>query len=82
MTEHKRAVQMGDVNNGVAVHSLQTGHTIAWDQAMIADREVNWHRRRVKEAFEDEPRPSNHLTTFLEMLSHFLSFLRFLLRTT
>ena len=50
MTEHKRAVRMGDVNNGLAVHPLKTGHVIAWDQAIIADRETNCHRRRVKEA--------------------------------
>ena len=28
MAEHKRAVRMGDVNNGLAVHSLKTGHPI------------------------------------------------------
>ena len=41
---------MGDVKNGLAVHTLRTGHAIAWDQAIIDDRETNWHRRRVKEA--------------------------------
>ena len=41
---------MGDVNNGIAVHSLKTGHSIAWDKAKITDRETHWQRRRVKEA--------------------------------
>ena len=44
LAEHKRAVRMGDVNNGIAVHS------IAWDKAKITDRETHWQRRRVKEA--------------------------------
>ena len=38
VAEHKRAVRMGDVNNGIAVHSLKTGHSIAWDKAKITDR--------------------------------------------
>ena len=54
LVEHKRAVRMsmGDVNNGsyIAVHSLKTGHSIAWDKAKITDREIHWQRRRVKEA--------------------------------
>ena len=41
MTKLKLAVGIGDVNNGLAVCSLQTGDVIAWDQAMIADREAN-----------------------------------------
>ena len=41
---------MGDVNNGMAVHSLKTGHSIAWDKAKITDREIHWQRRRVKKA--------------------------------
>ena len=57
------------------VHSLHTGDVIAWDQAMIDDREVNWHRRRIKDpamSSKDEPRPRNHLKTILEMFLHFL----------
>ena len=50
LAEHKRAVRMGDVNNGIAFHSLKTGHSIAWDKARITDRETHWKRRRVKEA--------------------------------
>ena len=50
LAEHKRAVRMGDVNNGIPVHSLKTGHSIAWDKAKITDRETHWQRRRVKEA--------------------------------
>ena len=50
LAEHKRAVRMENVNNGIAVHSLKTGHSIAWDKAKITDRETHWQRRRVKEA--------------------------------
>ena len=46
MAEHKRAVRMGDVNNGLAVHSLKTGHPIEWRQARVVEREENWYRRR------------------------------------
>ena len=38
MAEHKRAVRMGDVNNGLAVHSLKTGHPIEWSQARVVER--------------------------------------------
>ena len=41
---------MGDVNNSIAVHSLKTGHSIAWDKAKITEREICCQRRRVKEA--------------------------------
>ena len=50
LAEHKRAFRMGDVKNGIAVHSLKTGHSIAWDKAKITDRETHWQRRRVREA--------------------------------
>ena len=52
MVEHKRAVRMGDVNNGLAVHSLKTGHPIEWSQARVVEREENWYRRRIKEALK------------------------------
>ena len=42
LVKHKRAVRMGDVNNGIAVHSLKTGHSIAWDKAKITEREIHW----------------------------------------
>ena len=41
---------MENVNNGIAVHSLKTGHSIAWEKAKITDRETLWQRRKVKEA--------------------------------
>ena len=50
LAEHKRAVRMENVNNGIAVHSLKTGHSIAWDKAKITHRETLWQRRKVKEA--------------------------------
>ena len=43
MAEHKGAVRMGDVNNGLAVHSLKTGHPIEWSQARVVEREENWY---------------------------------------
>ena len=51
MAEHKRA-GMGDINNGLAVHSLKTGHPIEWSQARVVEREENWYRRRIKEALK------------------------------
>ena len=56
MAEHKRAVRMGDVNNGLAVHSLKTGHPIEWSQARVVEREENWYRRRIKEALKIQQR--------------------------
>ena len=50
--EHKRSVRMGDVNNGLGVHSLQTCHPIKWSQARVVEREENWYRRRIKEALK------------------------------
>ena len=52
MVEHKRAVRMGDVNNGLALHSLKPGHPIEWSQARVVEREENWYRRRIKEALK------------------------------
>ena len=50
LAEHKRAVRMENVNNGIAVHSLKTGHSIAWEKAKITHRETLWQRGKVKEA--------------------------------
>ena len=52
LAEHKHAVRMGDVNNGLAVHSLKTGHPIEWSQARVVEKEENWYRRRIKEALK------------------------------
>ena len=52
MVEHKRAVRMVDVNNGLAVHALKTGHPIEWSQAKVVEREENWNTRRIKEALK------------------------------
>ena len=38
MAEHKRAIRMGNVNNGLAVHSLKTGHPIEWSQTRVVER--------------------------------------------
>ena len=53
LAEHKRAVRMGDVNNGIAVHSLKTGHSIAWDKAKITDRETHWQKVKGKRSHQD-----------------------------
>ena len=45
-------VMMGDVNNGLAVHSLKTGHPIEWSQARVLEKEENWYRKRIKEALK------------------------------
>ena len=48
LAEHKRAVRMENVNNGIAVHSLKTGHSIAWDKTKITHRETHWQREGSK----------------------------------
>ena len=40
MVEHKHAIRIGDVNNGLAVHSLKTGHPIEWSQTRVVEREL------------------------------------------
>jgi hypothetical protein len=48
--EHKKAVQTCDQNNGIAKHSWEKSHQMAWTDVKILDKEANWHKRKIKEA--------------------------------
>ena len=34
MTEHKRAIRVGDPHNTISVHVNNTGHNIKWDTSL------------------------------------------------
>ena len=42
LSEHRRAVKTGNPNSGIAVHVMETGHQIAWNQASMLEREAKW----------------------------------------
>ena len=48
-----------DKNNGIAVHVLQTGHEIRWEDAMVMHREQQWTKRKVKEGLSIKAEPNN-----------------------
>ena len=51
MKEHRRSVKELDVQRSeVAHHAAETGHTPAFQEAHVLERESNWRRRVVKEA--------------------------------
>ena len=50
MKEHKRAVRCDDVNNGIAVRTNNTRHSIRWESVRRVDVGQNWSKRRTKEA--------------------------------
>ena len=49
MSEHKRAIKIGDHNNAISVHVHSTGHSILWDKCEVLAVEENW-RRKIREA--------------------------------
>ena len=50
ITEHKRAVSMGDIRNANAVHCMKTNHCMNWDAATVVDRDSRWRERMIKES--------------------------------
>ena len=50
IAEHKRAVMNRDTNNALACHYIDTGHRILWFESRILEQEINWWKRRTKEA--------------------------------
>ena len=42
ISEHKRAVTMGDARNANAVHWMRTGHSMDWKAATVVDRASRW----------------------------------------
>jgi hypothetical protein len=53
ISEHKQAVNRGDRKNGIAVHVIDKGHTINWEEAI-----VRYWRRRVQEAIKIQRQPN------------------------
>ena len=50
ITEHKRAVRIGDPKNAISVHANSTGHSIEWNNGEILAYESNLPRRKIREA--------------------------------
>ena len=50
LTEHRRAVQKSDVNNGIAVHVANTSHSIDWQNARVVKTVPGYWERRTTEA--------------------------------
>ena len=50
LKEHQRAVTQGDRRNANAVHHMNTGHTIDWNNAKILRREERWKERKILES--------------------------------
>ena len=50
ISEHKQAVKRGSRKNGIAVHVMDKGHTINWEEANVRSSEAGYWRRRVQEA--------------------------------
>ena len=48
--EHKKSVWKRNPNNAITAHMWNTGHGIQWSETMSMDHEVEWYRKRVKEA--------------------------------
>ena len=48
--EHKKSVWKPNPNNAITAHMWNTGHGIQWSETMSMDHEVEWYRKRVKEA--------------------------------
>ena len=48
-----------DKNNGIAVHVLQTGHKIKWEDAVVTHREQHWTKWKIKEGLSIKAKPNN-----------------------
>ena len=46
----KKAVLKAEPNNAIVTHVWNTGHKIQWNESACVDWDVDWYRRRVKEA--------------------------------
>ena len=54
----KKAILKADPNNAIATHVWNTGHKIQWNEPACVDRDVDWYRRRVKEALHIKNTPN------------------------
>ena len=50
ITEHKRAVRIGDPKNAISIHANSTGHAIDWNNSEVLSYEKSLSRRKFKEA--------------------------------
>ena len=58
ISEHKQAVKKCDRKNGIAVHVMDKGHTINWEEANVRTSETGYWRRRVQEAIRIQRQPN------------------------
>ena len=61
ISEHKRAVTMGDARNANAVHWMKTSHSMDWEAATVVDRASRWRERRIKESVRIRTRQTYNL---------------------
>ena len=50
LMEHKRSVCNRDTNNGIAVHVIETDHSVQWEQAAVIKTEEFITKWKVQEA--------------------------------
>ena len=51
LTEHKRAMRNGDVNNHIAEHHLKTKHQTDWDSATYITYSTDYYQRLTLESW-------------------------------
>ena len=51
LNEHKRATKKGDLNNNIAEHYLNTGHTIDWNSATCVTYSTDYYQRITLESW-------------------------------
>ena len=61
ISEHKRAVTMGDARNANADHWMRTDHSMDWKGATVVDRASKWREWRVKESVHIRTRRTYNL---------------------
>ena len=57
ISERKQAVRRGDRKNGIAVHVMDKGHTIKWEEANVRSSETGYWRK-VQEAIRIQRQPN------------------------
>ena len=51
LTENRRVLQNGDIDNNIAEHHLQTNHRIDWDSATCVTYNTNYYQRIILESW-------------------------------
>ena len=52
ISEHKYAIQTGNLNNGLAKHYIETGHLPNWNSSSIIGYEDNIIKRKILESIK------------------------------